>query len=197
MGLTIGTLRIVRLRTTLSAPALTLIGWIDVSQNTHISMWRITWSLFSSFTLMAFCQVFNDISDRDLDAEAKPDRPIPAELITVPQARALAIALVLVTFGTAIITSVVTFYYAVFCILLGVLYSARLKSTILLGNLAVAVVSCAMFSYGSITMSSLSNRELVGTLSIFLYILGSELYKTALDSREDAEYGLRTIATAY
>jgi 4-hydroxybenzoate polyprenyltransferase len=197
MGLAIGTLRIVRLRTTLSAPALTLIGWIDVSENMHLSTWRIIWSLFSSFSLMAFCQVFNDILDRDLDAEAKPNRPIPAGLITVPQAYALAIVLALASISTAVITGIITFYYAAFCLVLAVLYSVRLKNTILLGNFAVAIVSCAMFSYGSTTVSSLRGRELVGTLLIFLYILGNELYKTALDSREDAQCGLRTIATIH
>jgi geranylgeranylglycerol-phosphate geranylgeranyltransferase len=197
MGLAVGIVRIVRLRTTLSAPVLTLIGWIDLSQHTHFSILRVMLSLFSSFTLMAFCQVFNDILDRDLDAEAKPNRPIPAELITVPQAHIFAIALALVSICAAAFTSVDTFCYAAFCMVLAVLYSARLKNTILLGNLAVAVVSCAMFSYGSSTASSPWGRELIGTLSIFLYILGNELYKTALDSREDAQYGLRTIATIY
>lgn len=197
MGLAVGIVRIVRLRTTLSAPVLTLIGWIDISQHTHLSVWRIMWSLVSSFALMAFCQVYNDILDRDLDAEAKPNRPIPAGLITISQSNALAGALALASIAAAAITSVVTFCYATFCMVLGVLYSARLKNTILLGNITVAVVSCAMFSYGSSTASSLFGRELVGTFSIFLYILGNELYKTALDSQEDAQYGLRTIATKY
>lgn len=197
MGLAIGILRIVRLRTTLSAPALTLIGWINASRNMHLSMWRIIWSLFGSFSLMAFCQVFNDILDRDLDAEAKPHRPIPAGLITVPQAYFLATALALSSIGTAVITGITTFYYASFCLVLAVLYSALLKNTILLGNFTVALVSCAMLSYGSAAVSPLRARELVGTLLIFLYILGNELYKTALDSREDAQYGLRTIATRH
>jgi 4-hydroxybenzoate polyprenyltransferase len=193
----VGIVRIVRLRTTFSAPVLTLIGWIDVGQQAHPATRDIACSLLSSFTLIAFSQIFNDIVDRDLDAEAKPERPIPAGVITVAQARAMALALALASIGAAMMTSVATLCYAVFCLALSVLYSARLKNTILLGNLTVAVVSCAMLSYGSSTVSSPWGRELAGTIAIFLYTLGNELYKTAADSREDAQYGLRTIATVY
>jgi len=195
--LAVGIIEIVRLRATSSAPALTLIGWIDVGQRTHLALRGVACSLISSFALMAFAQVFNDILDRDLDAKAKPDRPIPAGVITVPQAKAMAIALTLISIAAAVATSFATFYYSAFCLALSVLYSILLKNTILLGNLTVAVVSSAMLTYGSITVSPPWGRELVGTIMIFLYVLGNELYKTVADSREDAQYGLRTIATAY
>jgi 4-hydroxybenzoate polyprenyltransferase len=109
----------------------------------------------------------------------------------------MALALALISIGAAVMTSVTTFCYAAFCLALSVLYSAQLKNTVLLGNLTVAVVSCAMLSYGSSTVSSPWGRELAGTITILLYTLGNELYKTAADTREDAQYGLHTIATVY
>jgi 4-hydroxybenzoate polyprenyltransferase len=192
-----GIVLLVRLRITLSAPLLTLIGWIDVGPEAHRTIWDIAWSVLSALTLIAFGQVFNDIADRELDAEAKPHRPIPAGLVTVPQAWGVASVLVLVAIGAAVVTSVVTFLYAAFCLVLSVLYSARLKNTILLGNLTVAVVSCAMLTYGSSSVSSPWGPELAGTIVIFLYTLGNELYKTAMDAPEDAQYGLRTMATVH
>ena len=193
----VGIAQLVRLRTTLSAPLLTLIGWIDVGREVHRTTWDIAWSMVSAFAVIAFGQVFNDIVDRKLDAEAKPHRPIPAGLVTVPEAYGVAGFLGLAAIGTAAATSVVTLLYAAFCLVLSVLYSVRLKNTTLFGNLAVAIVSCAMFSYGSSSVSSPWGQELVGTIVIFFYTLGNELYKTAMDAPEDAEYGLRTLATVY
>ncbi len=195
--LAVGIVRITRIRTTLSAPVLTLLGWVDVGQLGHQVPWKIASSLLSSFALIAFSQVFNDIADMELDAEAKPYRPIPAGLITVSQAWGTVIALTLITIGAAIVTSVVTLCYATVCLILSVLYSARLKNTILMGNLTVAVVSCAMFTYGSSSASLPWGREASGTILIFLYTLGNELYKTAADEHEDAAHGFRTIATVY
>jgi geranylgeranylglycerol-phosphate geranylgeranyltransferase len=193
----IGLIRIVRLRATSSAPALTLIGWIDVGRPELPGINEVACSLVSSFALMAFAQVFNDIMDRALDAKAKPDRPIPAGVISVPQAAAMATALALVTIGMAALTSLATFCYAIFGLTLSILYSTRLKNTVLLGNLTVALVSCTMFSYGSVTISRPWGRELVGTTMIFLYVFGNELFKTTLDLSEDAKHGLRTIATVH
>lgn len=192
-----GIVQLVRLRTTLSAPLLTLIGWMDVSQETHPTSWDILWSTLSAFALIAFGQVFNDIADRELDALAKPHRPIPAGLVTMPQAWGVASVLVLTAVGAAASSSVATSCYAAVCLALSVLYSICLKNTILLGNLTVAVVSCAMFSYGSSSVSSPWGRELIATIVIFFYTLGNELYKTAVDMPEDARYGLRTISTKY
>ena len=66
-------------------------------------------------------------------------------------------------------------------LVLSVLYSARLKNTTLLGNLTVP-----MFSYGSSSGSSPWGRELTGTIAIFFYTLGNELYKTAVNAPEGA-----------
>lgn len=194
---TAGIVQLVRLRTTLSAPLLTLIGWVDIGRETHRISWDIVWSMLSAFALIAFGQVFNDIADRELDALAKPSRPIPAGLVTLPQAWGAASVLLLLAAGSAAVTSVATSCYAALCLALSVLYSVCLKNTILLGNLTVAVVSCAMFSYGSSSVSSPWGRQLVATIVILFYTLGNELYKTAVDTPEDARYGLRTIATVY
>lgn len=193
----IGLIRIIRLRATSSAPALTLIGWIDVGRLERPGIEKVACSLVSSFALMAFAQVFNDIMDRALDAKAKPDRPIPAGIISVPQAAAMAAALALTSTGLALLTSLATFCYAIFGLTLSILYSTHLKNTVLLGNVTVAFVSCMMLSYGSVAISRPWGRELIGTTMIFLYVLGNELFKTAVDSSEDAQHGLRTIATEH
>lgn len=195
--LMIGLISIVRLQATSSAPALTLIGWIDVGRPECPGIQEVACSLVSSFALMAFAQVFNDITDHALDAKAKPGRPIPAGVISVPQAAVMATALALVSTGMAALTSLATFCYAIFGLTLSILYSTHLKNTVLLGNLIVALVSCMMFSYGSVAISRPWGRELVGTTMIFLYVFGNELFKTAVDSSEDARHGLRTIATVH
>ena len=192
-----GIARILRLRTTLSAPALTLIGWLDVGGHGPLLSVAIVSSTASSFALIAFSQVFNDIMDRDLDASAKPCRPLPAGLVTLREARALAIGAVVVTIAGAALTSPVTIVYSVICLMLSVLYSVRLKNTTLVGSLTVAAVSCAMLSYGSATVISPLGPELPGTVLVFLYILGNEFYKTSSDMIEDSRHGLRTIATAH
>ncbi|NUS65236.1 MAG: UbiA family prenyltransferase, partial [Saccharothrix sp.] len=81
-------------------------------------------------------------------------------------------------------------------LLIGVLYSTRLKSTVLWGNAAVAATCAAMHLYGPVATGSVTARTIAGFSLVFLLILGSEVLKTGEDLEADAKAGITTLATA-
>jgi 4-hydroxybenzoate polyprenyltransferase len=75
--------------------------------------------------------VTNDYFDRELDAAAKPWKPIPAGLVTVDAARALAVALIAGAALLALTLGVAGFYLAMLGLAAGLAYDAGLKRTAL------------------------------------------------------------------
>ncbi len=73
--------------------------------------------------------VINDLFDMDLDSVAKPWRALPAGLISVPKAVALAAALVLLAILASALVSAISCLLLVCGVATSVLYSALLKRT--------------------------------------------------------------------
>lgn len=190
-----GVARLIRFRATISAPLLTLLGWYVAAGPNAPPVAVVSFSLLSAFALMAYAQVFNDIVDRDLDAISKPDRPIPAGLISVRGAWTLAVLLALVAPAAAIAVGPVTVVVCLVCLVLATVYSLWGKPIVMVGHLIVAGVSAAMLGYGTVSRQELSPPLWVGTATVFLYILGNELFKVVSDAEGDRAFGLATVAT--
>jgi len=188
--------RLVRLRATASASALTVLGGHTGMQDITDSRLRsVIPAAFASFSMIAYAQIFNDVVDRKLDAIGKPERPIPSGQISVGMAWALALGAAVSALVSSATAGRAALLLVTFCLILGTAYSVVLKDTVLLGNTAVAVVSAGALVLGGVAVHALSAATWLGALLVFVYVLGNELFKTALDARGDAQLGLRTIAT--
>lgn len=73
--------------------------------------------------------VINDLFDIDLDSVAKPWRALPARLVSVRKAKALAAALLILAILTSASVSAVSCLLLIFGVATSVLYSALLKRT--------------------------------------------------------------------
>jgi 4-hydroxybenzoate polyprenyltransferase len=73
--------------------------------------------------------VVNDLSDIDLDGVAKPWRALPARLVSVRGARALAAAFLALGIFAAALVSAVSCLLLIFGVAISVLYSTQLKRT--------------------------------------------------------------------
>lgn len=191
-------LSILRIRSTLSAPILTFIGFI---LNSHaqlaISAQQVALACISSFFMIAFAQVFNDIMDRRFDAQSKPYRPIPAGIISVPSAAGLAAACLAVSIAAACTLGWRVLFIVTLCLALGASYSLWLKGTVLVGNAAIAAWSSLSFPIGWAYAGTLDSAAIVGTALVFLFVFGNEIFKTAKDCEGDAASGITTIATKW
>lgn len=188
-----GVARLVRLRSTSSAPLLTLLGWYAVLGFAPPPA-PVAGSAVSAFALMAYAQVFNDIRDRRLDAVSKPERPIPAGMVSVRAARVLAAVLAVAAPAAALPAGAATVASCLSCLILATVYSLWGKRIILVGNLIVAGVSAAMLGYGVASEHDLTPPLWIATAAIFLYILGNELFKVVFDAEGDRDFGVPTVA---
>lgn len=107
-------------------------------------------AMIAAAFVTAFGNVLNDILDRNLDAAAHPERPLPAGRITLTDAKGFALLLLgfgLVEAYLAAGTHLLAFATAN-AALLG-LYEWKLKRAGLVGNLVVALLVASTFLFGA------------------------------------------------
>ncbi|MDD1694861.1 MAG: geranylgeranylglycerol-phosphate geranylgeranyltransferase [Methanoregula sp.] len=138
--------------------------------------------------------VINDYYDAEIDAVNRPDRPIPAGLVTRHAASWFAVFLFTAGLVICLFTNVLCIGLAVFNSLLLVGYAARLKSMPLVGNVAVAYLAGSMFLFGG-AFDGVSGLVRLAPLAVmtFLAMLARELLKDAEDVEGDAAGGASTL----
>ena len=136
--------------------------------------------------------VVNDYFDCEIDRINKPRRPIPSGRITRRESYRFAwllalAALVAVAFsGWAAFLAVALWWLCLY------VYSAHLKTRLLLGNLMVSAVSSSGFVLGA-WMGGWTSAALAPTLLTFLFVMGREIVKDVEDLPGDHACGARTL----
>lgn len=146
---------------------------------------------------VAAVNIANDYVDAGLDGWAKPHRPIPAGDISLRAARTLAAATSVTALALALSLGRAAGLVAGVSILLGILYSIRFKSTVLLGNALVGALSATALLFGGVVGGGVTTRVAFGGLVVFLFIFAREILKTIADHDGDAAAGVNTIATRF
>jgi geranylgeranylglycerol-phosphate geranylgeranyltransferase len=138
--------------------------------------------------------VINDYFDVEIDRVNRPDRPIPAGTVTLPAARGYAVLLFLIGVFVSVFTNPVCFAIAIFNTLLLVLYAARLKRTLLLGNITVAYLAGSMFLFGGALGGMTGLVHVIPfAMMTFFAMLARELVKDAEDVAGDRASGAVTL----
>ena len=137
--------------------------------------------------------VINDIYDLDIDRVNRPQRPLPAGLISTSTARMYTMIL----FGLGLLfswlISVNTFIIAgPVSIPILVAYSARLKKQPLVGNIAVSFMLGLAFIYVGSAFGKIDNTLVMAALA-FGFTLIREIIKDLEDMDGDARDGARTL----
>jgi len=155
--------------------------------------------LFVVVTLVtAAGNVINDYFDVDIDRVNRPDRPIPAGLVSLPAARAYAVTLFLAGILVCLFTNGLCIAIAVINTFILIGYAARLKRTPLLGNIAVSYLAASMFLFGG-ALGGLPVLLHVMPFAVmtFFAMLARELVKDAEDVDGDRANGAVTIPILY
>ncbi len=184
----------------LSRPLTSLTGALMVVLGGYVARtgeWGNIWlAAVATVFISASANAWNDYLDIEIDRINQPKRPLPAGLITPKQAVAFSailslIAIILTAFigGTALIIAVLS-------IALLYVYSWRLKSTVLIGNMLVATISGLSAIFGGIAAGNIQ-PSLWLAATIFIGILGREILKTLADYEGDLKHHVRTIATVW
>jgi geranylgeranylglycerol-phosphate geranylgeranyltransferase len=142
--------------------------------------------------------VINDYFDVEIDRVNRPDRPIPAGLVSLPAARAYAVTLFLAGILVCLFTNDLCIAIAILNSLLLVGYAARLKRTPLLGNITVSYLAASMFVFGG-ALGGLAGLLHVMPFAVmtFFAMLARELVKDGEDVDGDKASGAVTIPIRY
>jgi geranylgeranylglycerol-phosphate geranylgeranyltransferase len=188
-------LALLRWRTCVSGSALFVLGsqW----QAAHARFLPAAAGAIATGLSVAQAEILNDIADREVDRIGKPDRPIPSGAVSVRAALAAyavtcagsVLAGFLVRPGLGAATGGLALASALYCLLL--------KSTVLAGNVLVAVLAGTPMLLGARTAGTLGAPVVLGSLLVSVFMLAFELVKTAADVAGDRVAGLTTVGTAY
>jgi len=147
--------------------------------------------------VVAAANVVNDLRDAEADLLGNPGRAIPSGRVTHRDAGRLWVGLCAAGCLLAIsFQDVALAVMAASCVAAGVVYSYRLKNTVLVGNAFVGLLAGTPVLYGSLTAGSPTASTWLAALLIFLFIFGDEVLKAVDDREADHAAGLRTVATA-
>jgi geranylgeranylglycerol-phosphate geranylgeranyltransferase len=138
--------------------------------------------------------VINDFFDTKIDAINRPDRPIPSGKVSRIAARGFAVTLFLAGILVSFFTNTLCIGIAIINSLLLVVYAAKLKSTPLLGNIAVAYLSASIFLFGGALNGWSGLVRIIPIAAItFFAMLSRELLKDAEDIEGDRAGGADTL----
>ncbi|MFZ5515317.1 MAG: geranylgeranylglycerol-phosphate geranylgeranyltransferase [Candidatus Zhuqueibacterota bacterium] len=185
----------------LCRPVNVLIGMISIFIGAFITgtIQPIRAVLFASISgglIAAAANSINDYFDIAIDKINKPHRPIAAGHISPTNGFIFSIALFIagMTFGYFINWK--AFVVSVSSAIILFLYSARLKGTVLWGNLCVSLVTSLSFIYGGIAVNRL-NLALIPAVFSFFYHLGREIIKDVEDVKGDRADHIKTLPIQY
>ncbi|MCS7111810.1 MAG: geranylgeranylglycerol-phosphate geranylgeranyltransferase [Sulfolobales archaeon] len=186
-------LSIARIGNDIALGIATIIGHV-LGGGTHLLDMAIAFTV--GLLLGAGGNIINDYFDRHVDAINKPWRPIPSGLISATMAYRVSMLLFVVGILLAFYLSYINGFIAFVAALLVYLYSYRLKSVLLLGNLIVAFLVSLSIIFGGVS-STLNVDVLIASLFAFLLNVGREFLKGIEDVEGDMVMNVRTLATVY
>lgn len=183
-----------------SRPLTTLTGALAVVLGGYVAgtgeWFNVALAVLSTILISSSANAWNDLLDIEIDRINQPQRPLPSGQVSIRNARIFSFVLAILSLLVAALISLPAFLIALTANALLYLYSWRLKSTVLLGNFIVALVSATSAVYGGVAAGN-PQPSLWLFAIIFVAILGREVLKTMADYDGDLNESVRTISTAW
>lgn len=126
----------------------------------------------------------NDFFDIEIDRVNRPDRPLPRGAVSPSAALILWLVFSLLGISLNVFLDWTALCITAFAVAVLFLYSARLKGTVLAGNLVVAFMTGLAFVYGA-EVAGHPERAVLPAVFAFLINLGREIVKDVEDMQGD------------
>lgn len=188
-------LELTRFERPLAAAMYTFLGAFLGAPQNGIPVARVSLAAIVVGMVTAFGFVINDYCDVPVDTIGRPHRPIPSGRVSLRAAAAFASTLVVLALAVSAFLGLRLAVIAAAALALSGAYSYRLKSTLLLGNAAVALLVATVLVYGAMAAGEITSAVVAAAAITFTYILGQEALFNVEDEEQDREAGLRTTAT--
>ncbi len=184
----------------LGRPVNALAGCIAVFLSGYVagpaSWWPVIMAAVTVLLITVSTNAWNDYVDIEIDRVNKPERPLPAGLISPRGALLFSVAGTALSLLVAVFINQPAFLIALGSNILLYLYSWKLKCTILWGNAAVAAIVGLCFIFGGVAAGNIE-PVLMLAVTVFFAIMAREILKTMADYKGDQQQSCRTIATAW
>lgn len=184
----------------LSRPINALAGSIAVVLSGYaagaVNWWPILMATITVLLITISTNAWNDYIDIEIDRINKPERPLPAGKISPRGALIFSVVGTLLSLITAAFINPPAFFIALGSNILLVLYSWKLKCTVLFGNTAVAAIIALCFIFGGVAAGNIQ-PVLILAIAVFFAMMGREILKTMADYRGDLQQKCSTITTVW
>lgn len=185
----------------LSRPLNVLIGMLSIFLGAGITgtiqpFRNVILACLSGGLITGAANAINDFYDVAIDRINKPYRPIPAGTIRPREGLIFSIILFVVGIALAYFINRQAFIISFISVLILVFYSAKLKRTILWGNLTVSLITALAFIFGGVAVNRFG-YALIPAVFAFFYILGREIIKDTEDVVGDRADRIQTLPIRY
>jgi geranylgeranylglycerol-phosphate geranylgeranyltransferase len=177
----------------------TLTGVLAVALGGYVAgtgAWdKIALAALATLFVSAAANAWNDYRDIDIDRINQPRRPLPSGMVSPRAALVFSVVLAALSIVLSAFINPAALVIAIASNVLLYVYSVWLKSTVLLGNATVALISAMSPVFGGVAAGNPRPSLWLGAI-IFVGILGREVLKTLADYEGDKAHRVHTIATA-
>lgn len=184
----------------LSRPVSTLTGVLAVILGGYVAgtgAWdKVALAALATLCVSASSNAWNDYRDIEIDRINQPRRPLPSGMVTPRAALIFSIVMAALSMTLAAFISPAALLIAFASNAILYVYSVWLKSTVLVGNLTVALISAMSPVFGGVAAGNVRPALWLGAI-VFVGILGREVLKTLADYEGDLANNVRTIATVW
>jgi geranylgeranylglycerol-phosphate geranylgeranyltransferase len=150
----------------------------------------------SGALVAAGANAMNDAFDIEIDKINRPDRPLPRGALTRVDARNMWLLTSFAAICINLFFNLFALSIVLFAVLLLYYYSARLKRSILAGNITVGLMTGMAFMYGGAVVEH-TDRTILPAIFAFLINVARELVKDVEDREGDKKEHAVTFAVRY
>lgn len=157
---------------------------------------NVTLAAVVAFLVTGAGNSWNDYLDIEIDKINQPHRALPAGFVSPSAAVGLSIILTVIALVISAFINLPSFLIVLSFSIILYIYSWKLKSTVLMGNLTVAVTSAMTVIFGGTAAGNVRPTLWLAVI-ITTAILGREVLKTIADYEGDLRQQVNTIATVW
>lgn len=151
----------------------------------------------AAFLVCAAGNILNDVVDIEIDRINRPNRALVRQVVTVPRAKLLVVAINLGAILVSLFVSLMVGGVVLFSVVLLFWYNLKLKHIPVAGNLVIALLSALTFVVGGMSVDTYLLARLPGPLVPAAYALlfhfVREMIKDVEDMEGDRQAGVRTL----
>lgn len=156
------------------------------------SMDKVWLACLTAAFMTAAANAVNDYFDLDIDRINRPNRPIPSGVVTSFEALVFSALFFVLGVACGFLINRATFCTAAVFSLLLILYSAKFKRMVLVGNMVVSLATAFAFIYGGFAVGSV-RQAIFPAVFAFLMHFGREIIKDMEDLEGDRRNGAFTL----